>query len=119
MRLLLASLLLPLIAVPHPSTGSPRGEAYGTRDVIVIGRIENLDYQLVYDPEDLLGHGWITARLHVARVLRGHVPSSVLSVRYFAHSYRYGEGDVRLHLRRRSKGTYFICADGGEGVRCR
>jgi len=119
MRLLLASFLLPLIAVPHPSTGNPRGKASGARDVIVIGRIENLSYKLVYDPEDLLGHGWITARLHVTRVLRGYAPSSVLSVRYFAHSYSYGKGDVRLHLRRRSKSTYVICADRGEGVRCR
>ena len=114
---MLAPFLSLLVAMPAES--GPRHQPSGTRDLIVIGRVENLDYKPVYDPEDVLGHGWISARLHVTRALRGSAPASVLSVRYFAHSYRYGDGDVRLHLRRWDNTTYAICADRGDGVRCR
>jgi hypothetical protein len=34
-------------------------------DLEVVGRLKNFDYEAIDDPEDLLGHGWITARLRI------------------------------------------------------
>ena len=94
---------------PHPVT-----------DLIVVGRLKNVDYALVDDPDDLLGHGWITAELRVERVVHGTAPSRSLTVRYFAHTYR-GEGvPMRYRLRPEADGTYIVCAKPGDvGAVCR
>lgn len=85
----------------------------------VIGRLENLDYESVYNPDDFLGHGWITARLHVARVLGRKRLPKVLSVRYFAHSFMQEKEKARFKLHRTPDGEYLVCAPpGGTGVRC-
>jgi integration host factor subunit beta len=87
-------------------------------DLLVRGRLENLDAEMSADPDDLLGHGWITGRIYVSRVLRGHVGARVLPVRYFAHtSYAARYGVFRLIPD--PNGGYLICGPrGGTGVRC-
>ena len=90
-------------------------------DVIVRGRLNDQSYAHVDVPDDILGHGWITARLHVSRVLKGRSvrPNGVLTVRYFAHTYLREDRSFRFHLRPTTDGTYIVCAQvPGDGVRC-
>lgn len=110
--LLLSALLL--------AAAQPTKASHPTRDLVVIGRLKNLDYELVSDPDDLIGHGWIKAEIRIERVLRGRAPSRVIAVRYFAHTYRGEGGLVRYRLRAAKNGTYVICAKQGDlGARCR
>jgi integration host factor subunit beta len=88
-------------------------------DLEVVGRLENLDYETIDDPDDILGHGWITAKLRISRVLRGRSPSRFITIRYLAHTYRTESSPVRLKLRANANGTYTVCAPpGGEGLVC-
>ena len=84
------------------------------RTLIVEGRLENTGFKHEDRSDDLIGHGWVTAKLHIRRTVRGRSPASVLSVRYFAHTYMREDRTFRFHLRRGSGGTYVI-----EGARSR
>ncbi|AMG75422.1 hypothetical protein [Sphingopyxis granuli] len=88
--------------------------------VDLIGRLENLhDYQSTNDPDDVLGHGWMTARLHVSRVLSGQRLARVITVRYFGHTHIRDGRKMRWKLRRGDDGTYLICVPPGSvGVQC-
>lgn len=88
-------------------------------DLEVVGRLKNLSYDPLDDPDDLLGHGWVTARLHITRVLRGRLASRLITVRYLAHTYRTETSAVRLRLRAGADGTYTVCAEPSDnGLRC-
>lgn len=88
-------------------------------DVEAIGTLENLKYELIDDPDDLLGHGWITARFHIRKVLHGRPHARVITILYLAHTYRKEGLDVHLRLRAKADGTYIVCAEpGGEGLVC-
>ncbi len=88
-------------------------------DLEVVGRLKNLHYEPIYDPDDILGHGWITARLRISRVLRGRPASRLITIRYLAHTYRYERSLIRLRLRANAKGIYIVCAEpGGIGLVC-
>jgi integration host factor subunit beta len=119
MNAALGKLLWLFIAAPFPeSAGSPRPPP-PPPDLEVVGRVRNLHYEPIHDPDDLLGHGWITARVRISRVVRGRSPSRLITVRYIAHSFRYGGRPVRLRLRADGSGTYTVCAEpGGEGLIC-
>jgi integration host factor subunit beta len=54
---------------------------------VAIGRIENGAYEASDSADDLIGHGWISATLHVTRVVSGASMPAALPVRYFAHTY--------------------------------
>ena len=95
------------------------GRSQPPPDLEVVGRLQNLDYAAVDDPEDLLGHGWITARLHISRVVRGRSPSRLITIRYLVHTYRNESSPVRLRLQANANGTYTVCATpGGDGLVC-
>ncbi len=85
----------------------------------VSGRLENLfDYESTNDPDDLLGHGWMTAKFHVGKVLRGPRLPRVITVRYFGHTF-IQERKMRLKLRRGDNGIYLLCAPTGSvGFQC-
>lgn len=88
-------------------------------DLEVEGRLQNLDYAAIDDPEDLLGHGWITARLRISRVVKGRSASRLITIRYLAHTYRNESSPVRLRLRANANGTYTVCATpDGDGLVC-
>ena len=90
-----------------------------SRDLIVIGKLANQDYQRVDIADDLIGHGWITADLRVTRTLRGKPPSQVLKIQYFAHTYLSEDQRVKLHLRRKEDNSYSVCAPAGSnGLQC-
>ncbi|WP_294040444.1 hypothetical protein [Sphingomonas sp.] len=101
------------------ATGDTARTRFRAGDAIVLGTVKNLDYRAANMPDDILGHGWITADLHITKVERGTVPTSDLKVRYFAHTYRYGDRILRFHIRPSGDGIYSVCAKRGEGVRCK
>ena len=108
-----ASLLL--LAAAQPNQAPPPA-----RDLVAIGRLRNLDYELVNDPDDLLGHGWITAEFRIERIVRGTAPARNVIVRYFGHTYRGEDVPTRLRLRVNADGTYTVCAvPGGVRALCR
>lgn len=87
--------------------------------VLASGTLENLDYQPVDIPDDILGHGWITARLHVSQVHSGNVESDTLTVRYFAHTYQQLDEPGAYRLQRRNDGSHIWCMpEGMTGVHC-
>jgi len=71
------------------SDAAAKQPAADTRDVEVLGRLENLyDYEPTNLPDDLLGHGRMTAKFYVARVLRGPRLPPVVTVQYFGHFHQ-------------------------------
>lgn len=77
---------------------------FGCADTVVVGRVENGAYQPVEAESDILGRGWISATLHVRKVVRGTPLPSVLPVRYFAHAYMRHDRDFMFVLKRTSAG---------------
>lgn len=103
------------------ATGGYAGTRFVARstELVVVGRVENLSAEPTYDPDDLLGHGWFNARLHISRVLRGRATAPVIQVRYFGHTYLQDRTPSRHRLHRDHRGTYFICASpGSSGYQC-
>lgn len=95
------------------------GVANRPGELLVMGSIENVSAEPSDDPDDLLGHGWFNARLHVSRVMRGQLEANVIPVRYYAHTYLSTRQTRPLKLYRDEEGKYFICArPGGTGFRC-
>ena len=85
----------------------------------VIGTLKNLDYKSIDDPDDMLGHGWITARLRIERVLSGGKLPGTITVRYLAHTYWQEAAGAQLKLLRDKDGGYFLCAPAdATGVQC-
>ena len=114
MRLTAACLLVAISQIGEAANSAQN-------DLVVRGRLNNQSYEHVDVPDDILGHGWITARLHVRRVLKGRLLHSrtVLTVKYFAHTYMREDREFRFHLRPTEDGTYVVCAQlPGDGVRC-
>ena len=86
----------------------------------VYGRLKNLyTYEPTGDPEDLLGHGWMTAEFYVERVFSGPRPPRVITVRYFGHTFIQDREKLRLKLRPGEDGIYLLCAPTGSvGIQC-
>ena len=116
MHTAISNLLWLLMAAQSPATV----RAQPPPDLEVVGRLlRNLDYESISDPNDLLGHGWVTARLRISRVLRGRTSSRVITIRYLAHTYRAEHSSMRLRLRANANGIYTVCAEpGGIGLIC-
>ena len=114
----IAILLVSALAGDAPGPAAQRhAEAevvpYRCGELVVIGRFDNLDYEHVEIEDDVLGHGWMTARISVGRVLRGRRPSGSadgqpLPARYFGHTYYREDMDFLLMLAPRRSGTYFV-----------
>jgi hypothetical protein len=76
-----------------PANLEDRTLQVGCDDVVVIGRLKNGEFEHVEIDGDILGHGWISARLRVQRVVRGPRVKGVVPVRYFAHTYMREDRD--------------------------
>ena len=103
------------------SAQSPEEEgpiAYRCDDVVVLGRFNNGHYQRVDIEGDILGHGWMTARIRVRRVLFGSVHERVVPVRYFGHTFYREDRDFVLVIRPMETDRHSIRSanliDGGE-----
>lgn len=85
----------------------------------VVGRLENLSYEPSGDPDDLLGHGTIKARLHVSRIIHGRLSGRRIEIRYFAHTYHSDQKPVRFRVKRMADGDYIVCTPpGSTGYKC-
>ena len=100
-----------------PRTGSASKSSMQAKELVVVGRIENLKYDAL---DDLGISGRITARLGITHVVRGHAPSQVLTFYYIAHSEFAEDRDFRFHLRQSKGGIWSACSDNGnQGYVCR
>ncbi len=81
---------------------------YGCNDVVVVGRVNNLSFTHIEKPDDILGHGWITAQLRIKKLLKGHAAGRILPVKYFAHTYMRENRDFLFVLSPVDGGSYEI-----------
>jgi len=84
--------------------------SYGCSDLVVIGRASSLGYTPVAAEDDLLGHGWITARIKPRKVLKQKAPPGEIPVRYFAHAPLNRNLDFLFVLSKEADGEYVIKA---------
>ena len=100
--------------------GPPSGQSIPSTDVVAIGKLENLDSEpSQFGPNDMLGHGWFTANFHVSHVESGQLPSRVVPVRYFGHTWFREDIKFRFRLRPNEQGSYIVCkAPESAGYRC-
>ena len=119
-RTLLATLLVSACStVPIAMSATAPTSFDPSRDLIVIGKLTNQNYESVEIPDDLIGHGWITADLRVKQALQGQPKNRILKIQYFAHTYLREDKSVKVHLRRTGKGSYLVCnPPGSSGVQC-
>jgi hypothetical protein len=86
-------------------------------EIVATGWLENIEYRSENLPNDLIGHGEITARFTISSISRGTLPDDVITVRYFNHTYLM-ESEMTLRLRLRNDGTYTVCSEPGYGYQC-
>ncbi len=100
--------------------GPPPGFSAPSNDVIAVGNLENLESEPgQYSPDDLLGHGWFSARLHVSEVEAGTLTNRIIPVRYFGHTWLREHVKFRFRLRPTEDGDYIICKrPGSAGYDC-
>lgn len=116
-KVLLFSLLW--FAVPFLIASPAMASLSQDRDVTVVGKLKNTGSQPIDDPDDLIGHGWMTADIRVKRILQGRIARRILRIKYFAHTYLSEDKSFKFHLRLQEDGTYLVCApSGSEGLRC-
>ena len=104
-----------LAAALLSSAGPAQQSSLHDDEVVVMGRLDN---QRDDGTEPSLWDSIFIARLHVTQVLRGRIPSKVLTIKYIAHSERSEDQEFHFHLRRKRDGTYLACGDGGVGFVC-
>jgi hypothetical protein len=97
------ALLTAYPAVAHASFDD-RILQYGCSDTVVVGTVTDN----VYGPEgstgNLLGNGWISASLHVGKVVRGEQLPAILPVSYFARTAMQRNEEVMLVLKQTAGG---------------
>jgi hypothetical protein len=89
--------------VPQASL-EDRTLSYGCNDIVVVASVRNGAFEHVQIANDILGHGWISATLHVRKVVRGPDLPAVLPVRYFAHTYMRQDRNFMLVLKHSGSG---------------
>lgn len=110
-RILTAASLVGVFAAPDEAWAKrPEQIKYECGDVVVTGRVQNLEYRPVNIEGDILGHGWITADVRIADILRGPRALPRLQVQYFAHSYFNEQRDFLLVIHLDDDGVYRVKA---------
>lgn len=107
---LLAGLALGSAAIASRAERREAAEpvSYRCGDLVVVGRLETLGYEDVEIEDDLIGHGWFTARVTVRRVLAGRVQGPTLEADYFAHAPFRHDRDFVLVIDRGRGGRNLI-----------
>jgi hypothetical protein len=72
--------------------------SYGCNDIVVIGRLKSEAVEDAYSEDDLLGHGWFNAKLHVRRIVAGVARPASFHVKYFAHTNIRNDRDFMFVL---------------------
>ncbi len=94
-----AMLLSAACATVPKASLEDRTLSYGCNDLVVVGSIMNGAYEPAPSDNDILRHRWISAAVHVRKVVRGAGLPAVLPVRYFAHTYMRQDRDFMLVLK--------------------
>jgi hypothetical protein len=102
-------------SVPQASL-EDRTLSYGCNDIVVVGSVRNGAFEHVQIDNDILGHGWISATLHVRKVVRGPRLPAALPVRYFAHTYMRQNQEFMLVLKHTDTGYEIVT---GQAMRLR
>jgi len=90
------------------SARQPEKIGYACGDVVVVGRFQNnFDYEHVDLEDDILGHGWMTAKVNVITHLAGARPRPPIVVKYFGHTYFKGDRDFLIVLSREPESERF------------
>ena len=89
--------------VPHASLEN-RTLPYDCKDTVVVATVRNGTYESAKSNDYILRRGWVSATLHVRKVVRGERLPAVLPVRYFAHSYMREDKEFMLVLKRARTG---------------
>jgi hypothetical protein len=89
--------------VPQASL-EDRTLSYACNDTVVVGTVTNGAFVPVKAEDDILGHGWVSATLHVRKVVRGERLLAVQPVRYFAHTYMRQDQPFMLVLKHTDAG---------------
>ena len=89
--------------VPQASL-EDRTLSYGCNDTVVVGTVTNGSFTPVEASGDILGHGWVSATLHVRKVVRGERLPAVQPLRYFAHTYMRQDQPFMLVLKHTAAG---------------
>jgi hypothetical protein len=111
--------IIGLLLIAVLATQTALASSTSTVDIVVIGKLKHLDYEHIYDENDLLGHGWCTANLRVKKVLTGQEKRRRLKVRYYGHNCMRDDTYFRFWLRRTETVDYLICAEpGSAGIKC-
>ena len=94
--------------IAHAKSPEREDIEYGCKDLVVVGRLVNQDYQHVEIEDDILGHGWVTADVKVDDVLFGHTLARKLPIRYLAHTYMREDRDFVFVLRPAENGRHLV-----------
>lgn len=116
MKIALALCTLVLATSVSQEAGSTRRPSALADDLVIFGRVKSLKDEAI---DDLSMDTLITARLTITRVVRGHPPASVLTIKYVAHTDFVEDREFRFHLRRSKDGIWLACGDGSRGYLCR
>ncbi len=77
---------------------------YGCSDTVVVGTVADGADEPAEATGNLLGDGWISASLHVQKVVRGEHLPAVLPVRYFAQTPMRRNEELMLVLKQTASG---------------
>jgi hypothetical protein len=96
--LLAAAALAPEYTDFERASIEDRTLSYGCSDIVVIGRLKNGNYTPINESEDIIGHGWIEARIEIRRSVIGRNLPLTLPVKYFTHAQIRGDKDFMFVL---------------------
>lgn len=100
------------LSVASAAAGSepPEVVEYGCADVVVIGRVETVNYTDISDPDDLLGHGRFDMQIAIKRVLRGKEDRRVVPASHIAHGQLRDDRDFLMVLSPLNDGNYSLAS---------
>ncbi len=90
--------------------GEDRTLSLGCHDIVVVGRLQNNAFVPVHSDGQILGQGWVIARITVRRVVKGSGLPAVVAVHYLAHTYLREDRDFMLVLHKSQEGAFDIAA---------
>ena len=107
MRLQIAILLVVFIATGHAFAAEPTPPDGSCADAIIAGRVVEQSYTEVSNPPGLIIMDvfW-TLRVKVHRVIRGVVPSRLITVTAVAHTRLRQDRDIVFYLRHVGDNSY-------------
>jgi hypothetical protein len=109
LRLLLPALALGGCTTHRSEVSDEPPLTYLCNQAVVIGRLENRNYEHAPIENDLLGHGFTDATLHIKEVPFGRIARRTLSVQYFSHAQIVEDESIMFVLDRPEEdGLYFV-----------